>query len=117
MAEIICHLQRFSKLYKVVIREKEIQFVKGIEREKFEIEEGKRLTKLFKAFFYQNPKTDELKNKHCAQQMLKRMQVFVNVESFKQLIYIYTGKQLNNNILLNQSQSQPSKEYQRLGVL
>jgi hypothetical protein len=53
VAEIICHHRRFSKLYKVVIREKEIQFFKEIESEKFKIEECKEFSKLFKTFFCQ----------------------------------------------------------------
>jgi len=40
----------YEKLDKVVIRENEIQFVKGIESEKFQIEEGKVVSKAIQDF-------------------------------------------------------------------
>ena len=40
----------YEKLDKVVIREKEIQFVKGIESEKFEIEDGYKVSKAIQDF-------------------------------------------------------------------
>jgi hypothetical protein len=40
----------YEKLEKVVIKENEIQFIKGIESEKFEIEEGDEVTKTIRDF-------------------------------------------------------------------